>query len=636
MAVLQLNGISKAYAGEYILNDITFSVDEKDKIGLIGLNGAGKTTIIKIILGEIEHDISQLNKIKGNISFKSNINIGYLSQNFDLNEENEIYTEMLHVFKDTLNIYERIKELNIEVSYETGEVLDRKLKELAELSSRYEQAEGYSIEYKIKQVLIGLGIEELDYKKQIKNLSGGQKSRVSLGKILLQEPDLLILDEPTNHLDIKAIEWLETFLKNYNKSFILISHDRYFLDNVINRVLEIEAKKIKSYSGNYTQFVIQKELIKRGEIKSFEKEQEKVKKMEEFIRRYKAGVKAKQARGRQKLLDRMDLMDDPDIKNQKIKLKFETDLLSTNNILTIENLSKQYEEKIIFSNVNLNVYRGDRIGFVGKNGAGKSTLLKIIAEKIEKTSGNILYGGKLKTAYYDQEHENLDKNMTILEELRNNYPLSEEEARSIAGRFLFTEDDIFKKISQLSGGERARISFIKLILEKPNFIILDEPTNHLDIYSREILENAIDDYEGTLLIVSHDRYFLDRIVDTVYEVSKMGLIKHKNIESYKLETNSKETEDKKEKIIDYEEQKRIKNRINNIEKKYKQLEKEIENIEKNKKEIEERYEYAGKNNNYEDLIIYQNQLEECDENIIEKMQEMEDIENELETLKKEQ
>lgn len=396
MAVLQMNNINKVYSGEYILNDISLSIDEKDKIGLIGVNGAGKTTLIRILLGEIEHDISQATKEKGNITYKSNLNIGYLSQNFGLNEENTIYDEMMRVFDSVTKDYERIKQLNVEVSYEKGKVLEQRLKELAEVSSRYEQAEGYSIEYKIKQVLNGLGIEESQYNQRIKNLSGGQKSRTALGKLLLQEPELLILDEPTNHLDIKAIEWLENFLKSYTKSFVLISHDRYFLDNVINRVIEIENKTIRAYSGNYTEFVVQKELIKRGEIKAFEKEQEKVKKMEEFILKYKAGVKAKQARGRQKLLDRMDLSDNPNEKNRKIKLKFEIDRVSGDKVLSIKDLSKSYDVKRLFQEINLDIYRGERIGIVGKNGIGKSTLLRIISGKEEADSGSIDFGVKIK------------------------------------------------------------------------------------------------------------------------------------------------------------------------------------------------------------------------------------------------
>ncbi|NLK63423.1 MAG: ABC-F family ATP-binding cassette domain-containing protein [Fusobacteria bacterium] len=636
MAVLQLNNISKAFAGEYILNDISFTIDDRDKIGLIGSNGTGKTTLIKMILGEISSDESLSTKIKGNISFKSNIKIGYLSQNFDLNDNNTIYAEMLDVFKETLALGEKIKSINVELTLLIGEELDKKMKELAECSSIFEQNEGYSIDYKIRQVLLGLGIDERNYDKEIKYLSGGEKNRISLGKILLQEPDLLMLDEPTNHLDIKAIEWLENFLKSYKKSFLLISHDRYFLDNVINRVLEIEGKKIRSYVGNYTSFIIQKELIKRGEIKAYEKEQEKVKKMEEFIIRYKAGVKAKQARGREKLLNRMDLLENPDIKNDKIKLKFEVDTVSTDNVLSIKNLGKSYKNEIIFKNIDINIYRGNRISFIGKNGCGKSTFLKIIAKKLEKSEGEIVYGGKLNIGYYDQQHENLDKNATILEELRNNYPLSEEEARTLAGRFLFTSDDIFKVIGKLSGGEKARVSFIKLILDKPNVLILDEPTNHLDIYSKEILEEAISDYDGTILIVSHDRYFLDRISDKIYEITKNGLTSYKNIADYKIIDTSENSsnESKKEKVIDYEEQKRVKNRINSLEKRYIILEKEIDKLEVNKQNIEKNYELAGRKNDYEELIKLQNELDSADNIILEKMEEMENIELELEELKK--
>jgi len=636
MPVIQLNNINKAYAGEYILKDVSFSVDEKDKIGLIGLNGTGKTTLIKILLGEIEHDISQSTKEKGLISSKNNLNIGYLSQKFDLNAEHTVYDEMLDIFQDILEDNDRMKKLNVDISFAKGKELERKMKELAEVSSRYEQAGGYSFDYKIRQVLNGLGIEEDQYTLLIKNLSGGQKSRVALGKLLLQEPELLILDEPTNHLDIQAIEWLENFLKNYSKSFILISHDRYFLDNVINRVIEIENKTIRGYTGNYTEFLVQKELIKRGELKAFEKEQEKVHKMREFIQKYKAGVKAKQARGRQKLLDRMDLAENPEESQKTMKLKFETEKMPGENVLKIKGISKSFKAKQLFSNINLDIYRGERIGIVGKNGIGKSTFLRLIAEKLSKDCGEISFGTNVKMGYYDQEHGDLNLENTILDELRNNYPLSEEEARTIAGGFLFTDEDIFKNISNLSGGEKARISFIKLILEKPNLLILDEPTNHLDIYSREILEGALDEYGGSVLLISHDRYFLDRIVDKVYEISSEGLIYHKDITKYKIldEKKDKNLSNKaNESGLTYEEQKKIKNRIRSLEKRYEFLEKKVEQDETKKSEIEKKYNKAGVHNDCEKLMKYQEEMDIIDEKVLDNLEEMEDIEEELRDLK---
>jgi ATP-binding cassette subfamily F protein 3 len=636
MPVIQLSNISKAYAGEYILNDVSFSVDEKDKIGLIGLNGTGKTTLIKIILGAIEHDISLKTKEKGRISSKSNLSIGYLSQNFDLNSDNTVYDEMLSIFSDVIEDHQIIKKLNVDISFAKGEELAEKMRELAEVSSRYEQAEGYSIDYKIKQVLNGLGIDESQYTLLISNLSGGQKSRIALGKLLLQEPELLILDEPTNHLDIQAIEWLENFLKNYSKSFILISHDRYFLDNVINRVIEIENKSTRAYAGNYTEFLVQKELIKRGELKAFEKEQEKVEKMKAFIQKYKAGVKSKQARGRQKLLDRMDLSENPEENRKNMKLKFETEKMPGENVLKVKSISKAYGNNLLFDKVNINLYRGERIGIVGKNGIGKSTLLRLIAHKEERDKGEIIFGTNVKMGYYDQEHGDLDFSHTILEELRSKYPLSEEEARTIAGGFLFSDEDIFKDISSLSGGERARISFIKLILEKPNLLILDEPTNHLDIYSREILEEALDDYDGTILLISHDRYFLDRIVDKIYEISDHGLCYHKDISTYKINEEKKDLkkDDKEESALSYEEQKKIKNRLRSLEKRYETLEKKIEKDENEKKEIEELYNKAGLLNDYDKLMKYQNDIEKIDDMILADLEEMESIEEELADLQK--
>ncbi len=627
MAVLQINNIHKSFSGETLLKNISFSIDEKDKIGLVGLNGAGKTTLVKILLEEEYHDIDEDTKIQGTISKKGGLKIGYLSQNFDLNKENRVFDELMSVFSYLKQDYERIQELNERLAVDLDN-FDEIMEELAKLSTKYEQEEGYSIEYKVKQILTGLNFPESLWKNVIGDLSGGQQSRIALGKILLEEPELLILDEPTNHLDLNAIEWLEKFLKDYNKAFILISHDRYFLDNVINKVYELEKKTVNIYRGNFTDYTIQKEAYLTGAIKSYEKEQDKIKKTEEFIRRYKAGVKSKQARGREKILDRMEKMDDPVVSIRKMKLKFQVENVSTDRVVKIENLSKSFDGQEIFRDVNMEVYRGDRIGLIGKNGVGKSTILRILNNLESKDDGKILWGERIKIGYYDQKHEGLNEDATVIEELLNNYPLSEEQARSICGGFLFSEDDAFKKIGNLSGGEKARVALMRLIMDKPNFLILDEPTNHLDIYSREILEYALEDYDGTLVVVSHDRHFLESVVNKIYEITKDGSTLFKgDYEAYKsnFQVNEKDTQGNN----DYEEQKKIKNRIGSLERKGQKLEESIEALEAEKSILEESYNEAGKVNNLEILVSIQKELDLMEENILRTMEEWELVQEEL-------
>ena len=631
MAILHVNELHKGFAGETLLKDISFSIDEKDRIGLIGLNGAGKTTLIKILLGMEEHDPSPETNKRGTISKKGGLKIGYLSQNFDLNEENKVFDELMSVYSYLKEDYEKIQELNNRLAVDLDN-FDEIMEELSILSTKYEQEEGYAIEYKVKQILTGLNFPESLWGNKIGDLSGGQKSRIALGKILLEEPELLILDEPTNHLDLIAIEWLERFLRDYRKAFMLISHDRYFLDNVINRVYDLEKKTIKIYKGNFTDFTIQKEAYLTGAVKAFEKEQDKVRKMEEFIRKYKAGIKSKQSRGRQKILNRMELLDDPKNNIKRMKLKFEIDRVTTDRIVKVDNLSKSFDGVEIFKDVNLDIYRGDKIGIMGKNGTGKSTILRILNELESKDSGTVKWGEKLDIGYYDQNHTGIDHKATIMEELLYNYPMSEEEVRSLAGGFLFTEDDIFKNIGKLSGGEKARVALMRLILDKPNVLILDEPTNHLDIYSREILEEALEGYEGTLILVSHDRYFLESTVNKVYEITKDGsALFEGNYDEYMNRKEEKVVD--ADKGLDYEEQKKIKNRIGSLERKYEKLEEEIEKLELAKEEIEEKHQVAGRKNDVDLLMDIQKELDEMEEKIMLTMEEWEETGVELEELK---
>lgn len=632
MALLQVNNLFMGFTGETLFKNISFSIDERDKIGMIGVNGAGKSTLIKILLGLEYDEVDPETNQRGTISKKGGLKIGYLSQHPDLNPDNTVFEELMTVFSNVQNDYHRIQELNV-ILAENLEDFDKTMEELGTVTARYEQNEGYAIEYKVKQILNGLTLAESLWASKISDLSGGQLSRVALGKILLEEPELLILDEPTNHLDLNAIEWLERILKDYKKAFILISHDVYFLDNVVNRVFEIEGKTLKTYNGNYTDFTIQKEAYLSGAVKAFDKEQDKLRKMEEFIRRYKAGVKSKQARGREKILNRMDKMENPVITTKKIKLKFETDTTSVDLVLRIKDLAKSFDGKEIFSNLNLDIYRGDRIGVIGKNGVGKSTLLKIINGMEKQSKGDFKIGDRVKIGYYDQNHQGLNPKRTVLEELMYHFVLSEEEARNICGGFLFTEDDVYKEISSLSGGEKARVAFMKLMLEKPNFLILDEPTNHLDIYSREILSESLEEYTGTILVVSHDRNFLDCVVNNIYEVKKDGAVLFKG--DYNSYLNQREEVKEKDikASLNFEEQKKNKNRISSLEKKIIKAEADVEKLEEKKSSKEEEYNKAGIENNVDKLMNIQKELEELDMEILSLMEEWESLENELKTLK---
>ena len=634
MALLHVDNLYKGFSGETLFKNISFSIDEKDKIGVIGINGAGKTTLIKMLLEEEENDVDPSTNQRGTISKKGNLRIGYLSQNINLNYENTVFDELMLVFGSVLEDYKKIQELSFRINLEPDN-FDKIMEELAVVTTRYEQEEGYAIEYKVKQILNGLSVQEDLWKQKIGDLSGGQKSRVALGKILLEEPELLILDEPTNHLDLVAIEWLEKFLKDYNKAIMVVSHDRYFLDNVVGRIFEIEGHTLKTYKGNFTEYTIQKEVYLSGAMKAFEKEQEKIKQMEEYIRRYKAGIKSKQARGRESLLNRMEKMENPVVNVRKMKLKFDIERPSVDRVLKIQNLSKFYDGKKIFQNLNLEIFRGERVGIIGKNGVGKSTLLKIINGTEKADSGVVTIGEKVTIGYYDQNHKGLDEKASILNEFMFNYPMSEEDVRRLAGGFLFPEEDVFKIIGSLSGGEKARVTLMKLILKKANFLVLDEPTNHLDIYSREVLEEALEDYQGTILIVSHDRYFLEGIVNTIYEITENGAEKfHGNYKEYCERKNKPVVEKDTKGVNDYEEQKRIKNRISSLEKKYNEIEKFIEKLEEKKSLLEEDYNQAGKENNLDKLLEIQEKMEKLDEEIMESMEKWEDIEKELKILKK--
>lgn len=644
MSLVQFNKVYKQFAGEYILKDINFTIEDKDKIGLVGLNGVGKSTIIRMILDKerIDGNENNVNEV-GDIIKNPSMKIGYLSQEHKFSDEkNTVYEEMLTVFEQERKIYNELQKVNMLLGSARGAELDELIKKSAELSSLYEAKNGYEIEYKIKQILTGLELTEEYYNLFIKDLSGGEKTRVSLAKLLLQEPDLLILDEPTNHLDLVSIEWLEEYLKKYNKAFLLVSHDRIFLDNVCNKIFEIENKKLYKYDGNFSSFIIQKEMILKGEIKRYEKEQEKIKKMEEYIDRFRAGIKARQAKGRQKILDRIERMDDPVFNPQRMKLKFEVTSATGDNVLKVKGVEKEFDGKKVLNNINFELFRGERVGIIGKNGIGKSTLLKIIVDKMKADKGEIEFGSRVKVGYYDQNHYDLTPENNILQEINNSLNITEEYLRSLAGGFLFSGEDVLKKIDKLSGGEKVRVSFLKLYMEKANFLILDEPTNHLDIYSIEVLEDALENFEGTMLVVSHNRHFLDSICNTIYYLDENGLTKFKgNYEDYKenlkIQKNKIQTisvEMKSEQKLSYQEQKELSKKISKLKRDIVKLEERLEKTTIERENLNVEYEKAGRENDLEKLMKIQEQFDKFDEDEMQIMEEWEIKSEELNELEK--
>lgn len=590
--ILSCNDIKKSFGVKNILSNISFNINEKDRVALVGVNGAGKSTLFKIIVGEISKD-------SGDINIPKNTKIGYFSQNLNLNENNSLFDELLNVFSQIINMEFKLRELEQKMQIYKNEELNLIIKEYDKISTYLSENNSFDYNSRIKGVLKGLGFTEDDFYKEIKFLSGGQKTRVALGKILLEEPDILLLDEPTNHLDIKSIQWLENFLKSYSKALFIISHDRYFLNKIVNKVIELENTKSTIYNGNYSDYAEKKHIAREIMLKHYLNQQKEIKKQEEVIKKlrsYNREKFVKRAESREKLLDKMEKIEKPDNLPAQMRLSLSPKKESGNDVLIVENLSKSFDFNL-FNNISFDIKKGDKVALIGANGIGKTTLIKMIMEKTSIDNGSIKLGSNVVIGYYDQEQQNLNLDKTIFDEISGTYPnLKNEEIRNALAVFVFTGDDVFKKISTLSGGEKGRVALAKIMLSNANFLILDEPTNHLDMVSKEILEDALKNYTGTCIYISHDRFFINNTATKVIELTKSKMNIYLGNYDYYLEKceqkeivseniKSKEISDNK---MDWKAQKEAQAEARKKENSIKKLEQEIENIESKINEANEK------------------------------------------------
>ena len=542
MIVLSCKNISKSYGIDEILKDVTVSVNEGDKVGIIGANGEGKSTLFKILSKQISYD-------DGEVFIDKNKTLGYLSQHLDLEFDNTIYNEMLTVFSDLIALENKLSDLEVKMNEpyneENAEYHNKIFKDYNTFQELYSHRGGYTYKGEISRVLKGLGFLENDFNKEISKLSGGQKTRVALCKLLLRSPEILLLDEPTNHRDLEAIEWLEENLKSYKGTVLIVSHDRFFLDAVTNRTFQVINGHVNCYNAPYTKYLELRKKDYDAQLKAFNLQQAEIKRQEAIIEKFRSFNREKSikaAESRQKALDKMDKIDAPDAEKDASKISFEANVKSGFDVLHIENLSKSFGEKHLFSNLSLDLKRGEKIALIGENGRGKTTLFKIIMDKIKPDTGVKVLGANVEVGYYDQEQSNLSLNKTILDEVWDDFPyLTTSKLRTALGSFLFTGDDVFKTIDKLSGGEKCRINLLKLMLSKPNLLLLDEPTNHLDIPSREALEEAILSYDGTLIVISHDRYFLNKVIHKIIELEENGASEYLGNYSYYVEKKKNPT-----------------------------------------------------------------------------------------------
>lgn len=513
--ILSCNNITKTFGTDTILSDCSFHIEEREKAAIVGTNGAGKSTLLKIIMGRLPAD-------DGTVTISKDKTLGYLAQHQNLSSDGTIYDELLSVKKDIIALEEKIRETEQQMKNATGEQLDTLLDQYTKMNHQFELENGYAYQSEIVGVLKGLGFTEDDFSLPVNTLSGGQKTRVALGKLLLSKPDIILLDEPTNHLDMESIRWLENYLLGYNGSVIIVAHDRYFLDRIVTKIIEIENTHVTVFSGNYTAYADKKKILRNMQLKEYLNQQREIKHQQEVItklKQFNREKSIKRAESREKMLDKLEVVDKPAEINDKMNIELNPSVISGNDVLSVSHLSKAFDDNTLFTDISFDIKRGERVALIGNNGTGKTTILKIINDILPADSGEIKLGSKVTIGYYDQEHHVLDPDKTLFDELQDAYPdLNNTQIRNTLAAFLFTNDDVFKYIRDLSGGERGRVSLAKLMLSNANFLILDEPTNHLDMVSKEILENALNSYTGTVLYVSHDRYFINTTATRIIEL----------------------------------------------------------------------------------------------------------------------
>ena len=634
--ILNATNISKSFGSNEIIKDANFLVNEHEKVAIVGVNGAGKTTLLKILTGEERAD-------SGNVILAKDAKLGYLRQINNVDSTLSIIDELYTVIEHILNMEKRMLEMQEQMQHLSGEELEALYSSYTALTHSYELMDGYAAKSKVIGILKGLGFNENDFERKINTLSGGQKTRVFLAKLLLEEPDIILLDEPTNHLDLRSIEWLESYLLNYKGAVIIVSHDRYFLDKIVSKVIDIENAEVQMYSGNYSDFSAKKQMLLDAKMKEYLNQQQEIKHQEAVItklKQFNREKSIKRAESRQKQLEKIDRVEAPVTHIENMKLSLDISKESGKDVLTIHDLSKSFDEKHLFSNINFEIKRGERVAIIGDNGTGKTTLLKIINGLLSPDTGEVIYGSNVSIAYYDQEHQVLHMDKTLFDEISDTYPeMNNTQIRNILAAFLFTGEDVFKKIGDLSGGERGRVSLVKLMLSKANFLLLDEPTNHLDILSKDVLESALNSFPGTICYVSHDRYFINKTATRILDLTGNRLLNYignydyyiekreavegaANLSVNNIEEKPAEVSDSKQEWIENKNAQAQKKKITNALNK---CEKEIEKIEEKLALIDEEFANPEIFSNVGKLMELQKEKTALEEKLEKLMNEWEEL-----------
>ena len=626
--ILACQNISKAFGTDEIIQHASFHVEENEKMAIVGINGAGKTTLLRIIMGELEAD-------RGEVILSKNRTIGYLPQNPDIEGNKTIYEEVLSAKEELISMQETLIAMEEKMSSLRGEQLEQLMESYNRLNTAFEMKGGSSYKSEITGVLKGLGFTEEEFGKHMQELSGGQRTRVCLGKLLVTKPDIILLDEPTNHLDIGSITWLETFLLNYKGAVVIVSHDRYFLDRIVHKVVELDLHKVSVFSGNYSDYAVKKAQVREAQLKQYYNQQQEIRRQEEVIAKLKSFNREKsikRAESREKMLDKIERLEKPVEENTDIHLNLEPRVVSGNDVLKVEHLAKAFPGQNLFSDLSFELKRGERVALIGDNGTGKTTILKIINQMMEADHGTLTLGANVHIGYYDQEHQILHQDKTLVEEISDAYPsLTNTEIRNVLAAFLFTGDEVFKRISDLSGGERGRVSLAKLMLSEANFLILDEPTNHLDIVSKEILEQALNRYTGTVLFVSHDRYFINKVATRILNLTGETVVNYIGNYDYYLEKcreltqiyapgkeEAVKSEPESSSKLDWKQQKEAQARQRKLENDRKKTEDAIEQTEQRIHELEEAFADS-------EIVTNSAKLQELHQEYAEKQQELEKL-----------